>query len=168
MLRVLRSSLQHGQNNLGQSLEFFQHPLVDTHTIWVVKTWKEEHLKVFHVTWDKEIHSYPYNQNIWFILKIIHVGQLANFMVFLNNAYLLKFKKDKTFIVSPRVLNVKITFCKMQVLHNNVDWIKRKIPNLEKTITNPFIGYCTFPYLMLECVFVLPYTNIYSYMSCYH
>ena len=113
MLRVSRSSLQQAQNNPRQSLGFFQHPLVDTHTRWVVKTWKEEHLKVFHVTWDKEIHSYPWNQNIWFM-------------------YSLKFKKEKTFIVSPRVLNVKITFCKMQVLHENVDWIKRKIPNLEK------------------------------------
>ena len=149
MLRVSRSSLQQVQNNPGQSLEFFQHFLMDTHTRWVVKTWKEEHLKVLHVTWDKEIHSYPCNQKIWFM-------------------YLLKFKKEKTFIVSPWVLNVKNTFCKMQVLHENVDWIKRKIPNLEKTITNPLIGYCTFPSLMLECVFVLPYTNIYSYMSCYH
>ena len=36
LLRVSISSLQQSQNNPGQSLEDFQHPLMDTHTKWVV------------------------------------------------------------------------------------------------------------------------------------
>ncbi|KAK6945521.1 Methionyl/Valyl/Leucyl/Isoleucyl-tRNA synthetase, anticodon-binding [Dillenia turbinata] len=90
--------------------------------------WKEECLRILQSKFDRNAHKFAPDAEIMDALQKSSVGQSTNFKQTQKLCMpFLRFKKDETIAIGIQALDLKLPFGEIEVLHENLDLIKRQL-----------------------------------------